>query len=201
MDELRLAVEGLAESAKARALWVRPRLLTWHGDVPITPDAPIWDKVERCVRQGKGVKTKQLGGTGGGPYELMPKEGGVLIGINIRHWGGHVRQLRPIFLTRQGRVEGPVWGHSDGDSLRICAEPGYAVAGADLRADDLVRGIHPTFHELMPNGLKPRHPYAWGWSASERRPVELFNEGRPIIGLFGRVGDGLDAIGLIFGPK
>ena len=112
-----------------------------------------------------------------------------------------IKSMQPVFVTRRGRLEGPISGVPSNSPHTIVAVPGHAVGTMYVRGTERVNGLELCFHRITPNGLPPQYEYRWGHGDPNVRPLELNKEGRPIIGVFGRRGADLDAIGFVYGPK
>ncbi len=207
VEALELIAEGFGASQKAARLWGQPRLVTCYGTLPLSPDFPIWEELERFLKEDKPLRSDAIGGKGARPFEHIPKEGGLLAGVELTtgQSGGKVviKSLRPIFFTRRGYVEGPVFGKGGGYRKALVARPGYVVAGMDVySAGQRVNAVTLRFHRLRPDGLDLEGSYSDGWGSNEvRKRTGLYEEGRPVIGIHGRCGDDIDALGVIFGPE
>ena len=111
-----------------------------------------------------------------------------------------MRGIQALFDGPEGRAEGPVRGAADGDGREIRGEEGYAVGGLFVKHGHRVDGLAVLFLRIRPDGgLDPKDGYVGPWIAG----VDGSNEkrvggtGARIVGLTGRRGADLDAIGLV----
>ncbi|GAB6167454.1 hypothetical protein JCM19992_34540 [Thermostilla marina] len=134
--------------------------------------------------------TKLVGGTGGMLYLSQP-------------------QNRPVvgFIFTEGSWAGkaalailePIYDHVPANERTVVAREGYVVAGLEVHADDLVRGVRVTFAKLTPEGkldLADSYTSDWIGEPSES-PETLGNTGLPVVGVIARRGAVMDALGLV----
>jgi len=149
------------------------------------------------------AKTPLAGGTGGGPFEDWPKEPGYLVGLRYTtgQLGPHtiIKSLQPIFRTSAGEQTGRVHGDAAGPAQTVVASPGYGVGALTLRTGDRVDGFKITFMRVEEARLDPADAYESPWTGGKRGEMRLGGSGHLIIGIHGRCGADLDAIGLIEG--
>jgi len=145
-----------------------------------TPDAAV------------GGDTELIGGTGGWVFR---KEGpGPLLGIRYRlgSWANEqcLAPIEPLF-DRQSPLVG---------QMAVTARDGYAVGAMNVDAKRFVNALQIVFMRLKPDGkLDPSDQYTSPWIGFPTGgPTKtLGGSGAAVIGLFGRNGAVLEAIGLI----
>lgn len=149
-------------------------------------------------------RTKVIGGGGGGPFEDRLSRRATLTGLRVFVGGwGHrtiVRGVQALFDGPEGRAKGPVRGTADGKGREIRAEAGYAVGGLFVKYGHRVDGLAVLFLRIRPDGgLDPKDGYVSPWIAGVDGALETRTggTGARIVGLTGRRGADLDAIGLV----
>jgi serine/threonine-protein kinase len=153
------------------------------------------------------ARTGIVGGIGGIPFEESPPEGAgdarlarVLVGLRYSLGDGSiVKSLQPIYLSRNIRSEGMTRGLPSGPTLEVMARPGYAVAGVIARGGNRVHAIKVIFRRagIGLRAAQPTYASEWLGGASGGEEVKLGDDGRWVIGIHGRMGNDLDALGLI----
>jgi hypothetical protein len=92
-------------------------------------------------------RTEMTGGTGGGPFENVPKDPTLLRGFTV--WTGQwnnrmvIQSVQPLFWSATGTSDGAAWGEWREQSRRIVAKDGYAVGGI----------VAKTINVLAPNAF------------------------------------------------
>jgi hypothetical protein len=178
-----------------------PSLQSGVGTTPVDLAVPAADRAvhaaltqspeEEAVRH---TKTELLGGTGGFPFESDYSAGEAVIGFHysIGTWAGEVAitHLEPLF-DRQ----------APGTSEQIViARPGYVVGGLQVDAGDLVSAVRVVFVRENENGeldLEDFYMSEWLGARSRSNPKTLGNGKDRVLGLYGRSGAVLDAVGLV----
>ncbi|MBI4585549.1 MAG: hypothetical protein HY717_16160 [Planctomycetes bacterium] len=154
----------------------------------------------------KEIQTETIGGNGGGAFSDRGEKPGLLIGLRISpgQWGGNevLRAIQPIFFTAAGKVHGSVHGRAERAFKEFLAKPGYAVGALSVKGGRLVDGLKIIFQRLNGDKLDHGDSYESGWVGGRggSPELELGSAGKTAIGLHGRCGLALDAIGLIFAP-
>lgn len=150
-----------------------------------TPSKPSVDAVS-------SGDTEQVGGTGGWAFR---KEGrGPLLGFRYRvtQWDNEpcLAPIEPIFDPNA-----PLGGQSV-----VMARNGYAVGALNVDANRFVHAVQIVFMRLKADGrLDSSDSYTSPWLGSPTgKPVKTIGgNGTPVVGIVGRQGAVLDAIGLI----
>ena len=165
-------------------------------------------------------RTALVGGTGGGEFVKVGSGSDPMIGIRYRlgDWGGAgcLRQVDPVY-DREGAKDA---AKPDGDAEQIrvhgrprqvtpkvlLAKDGYAVAGLKVWADRTnAVAMQVTFCRLKDGKLLTTDKYTSetvGFAADARGAGKaLGGDGRTIVGLCGRQGMNLDALGLVRAAK
>jgi WD40 repeat protein len=135
-------------------------------------------------------KIAAFGNTGGAPFENVPPDRSLLVGVNVTTWGDPViSSLQPIFLTRQGQTAGPRIGPPVGPSFHALAKPGYAVGDIVVKTGRALDGFKIIFMRIDGARLDPNDRYESPWLGGRAGSGEtsLRGDGRPVIGLHGTV--------------
>ncbi|QDT43654.1 hypothetical protein Pan241w_37560 [Gimesia alba] len=155
---------------------------------PNTPAAPPQPA------SNKGNDSKLIGNPQGGfPFRTVNGEGKTLLGFQyaMGSWAGEpaVRSLTPIY----DRVPGS-------DSV-IVAKEGYAVGGLKVDAPKYVSAVQIIFQRIKPDDqLDPDDSYNSEWigKPSQKEVPTVTGNGKKAIGIQGRRGAIIDALGLVF---
>ena len=150
---------------------------------------------------GPTTRTVTAGGRGGGGNSDRGDGKGVLVGLDYRlfQWAGHpcIKALRPVFRTPDGPTRG-AWHGGSGSYRSILARPGYAVGGMTAVSGSRVDGFQLTFMRVRGDRLDPRDSYQSPWLGGKGGgAIDLAGSGNPVVGIHGRHGLDLDAVGLI----
>jgi len=143
-------------------------------------------------------QTTDIGGTAGrsaveaATFRTIPADGGLLIGFDLTY--GHfintpvVQAVRPIFLTRKGKVAGPAAGVGGVGGVHVEAKPGYAIGRIYTKAGQFLNSITITYMKITPTGLDPNDSYegACYGSAGGTGRAMIGGDGTLIVGLTGR---------------
>ncbi len=78
-------------------------------------------------------------------------------------------------------------------------KPGYAVGGLNVKGGLRVDGLEFVFMRIKEDGLDKSDSYTSPWLGGQGggEPATFGGEGSPVVGLAGRGGSDLDAIGLV----
>ena len=150
------------------------------------------------------VPASFLGGDRGRFLEVAP-EGGVLVGARVsyasRPGGPKISSIQPIFRVGGKLVDGERHGSLLGKETKVVARDGYAVGALKTRTGIMVDGFELVFMKIDGERLDPSRSYSSAWLGNERTgvPRDVSSNGRIPVGLQGREGDGVHALGLIIG--
>ena len=170
----------------------------------LPPAERMWRMLAEAAEKKSFKETGRLGGKGGAEYRDFPRQGGLLVGLEVIFlrrdgfrfaWG-----VKPIFRTAKGEQEGVYHGGNSGGKERVMAKAGYAVGGVTCWCDShIVRRIRVRFMKIIPDGLDTADFYESEWIGEFEagEPQESMTSGGFIIGVAGRAGAGLDALGLL----
>ncbi|HEV3262058.1 MAG TPA: hypothetical protein VG013_34725 [Gemmataceae bacterium] len=165
----------------------------------------LLERVGEAVRARRTTRS-QLMGTGKDSYEEVPKGGALLIGFDVTYGkfgnSSTVTTVRPIFLTRVGRVMGTTHGVPGEGVIRVEAKPGYAVGGVTIKAGLGVDGMSVTFMEIREGGLNPKRAYESEWlgGMGGGPKTTVAGDGAPVVGIFGATAEGtstFNGLGLV----
>ncbi len=162
---------------------------------PRAPRSRAMEPIAPAVspRPAVGRLSELVGGSGGVPF-LVASRGDPLTGIrcSLGIWNGKgvLDSVEPIF--------GP--GGQQTSLPTAVAREGYAVGGLNIDADEYVVAVQAVFFRLRPNGrLDPGDRYTSQWlgTPSGRPPRTVGLKGDKVLGIHGRRGAIIDAIGLV----
>jgi len=132
-----------------------------------------------------------IGGPRGLSFRLVSPTGGPLLGIRctVRTW------LREECI---GTVE-PLFGPAPAGPTTALAKPGYAVGAVEVDAASVVNAIRVVFMRIEEGGLRPGDCYRSEWLGRPTgRPTRLLDgKGARVVGLCGRRGMAVNALGLV----
>ena len=161
------------------------------GFPPGRPARPPQPPVSASV--GVGEDTEWLGSTSGGnPQRLVEKER-PLLGFNFSmgDWAGGpcLSRLVPVFAN-----EPPPGGQK-----QILAKSGYAVAGLEVNADKVVRGVRAVLMKLKPDGtLDAADTLTSDWAGVPGTAAKkLGGDGRRMLGVHLRQGLVVDGLSVV----
>ncbi|NQT87610.1 protein kinase, partial [bacterium] len=153
--------------------------------------------------KGRTVElTRRVGGPGGGWFDDQAEEGGLLVGLHCtaaRPFGHHIlTAVQPIFRDQKGAIlRGGVYGRG-GKGTEFIAKPGYAVGALEVRAGGRVDGLCAIFMRVKDGALDPNDTYKSPWvGGGGGGGTQLGGTGRLIVGIQGRRGNEVDALGLV----
>ena len=163
--------------------------------LPGTPTAKPAAKPGAAPKTPKtlGRDTELIGGTGGSPFRYVDPAGRAVIGFRygLGHWAGKaaVSSLKPLYDRA-----------ASGEKNTFFASKGYAVAGMEVVAMGQISVVRAVFMRLTPQGdLDPADSYKSDWiGESTTDPPRLIGgTGERVIGVYGRGGAIIDAMGLV----
>lgn len=165
---------------------------------------PLFGRID-VARESEATKqSRAAGGGGGGAFTNTPDKPSVLVGFDYTtatFYGGHltIKSLRPIFHTSEGDVVGKWHGVPHRTPKRIRAKPGYVVAGVIAKSGHRLDGMRVIFMKVEYDRLNPDETYRSNWIGGRGGGpiVQLAGDGDAIIGLYGRQGHDLDALGFV----
>src|SRR5438105_3557041 len=217
---------SLARCCRSFGVLVLAGLGLSTSHLPVLADdkgSDIFAAARAAVAAGRIAKTDALGFTlEKKAFSETLSEGGVLVGFDVG-LGKFVRDecvyaLRPIYRTVQGEVNTQDFGvfHSSTGfgpikkfarnqvtrTVRLMAQPDYAVGGITLRTSVNIRGMSLTFMRINRQSLDPKQSYASEWAGDNKggREASVGGNGAPIVGVFGNQNDDQQvvALGLIY---
>ncbi|QGQ26152.1 hypothetical protein F1728_27255 [Gimesia benthica] len=144
----------------------------------------------------KGTASKLIGNAeGGGPFQSVIPEGKTLLGFecSLGSWAGEpaIRSLTPLSERKPARKR----------NITVMAKEGYAVGGMKIDAPKYVSAVQVVFYRLTDDGqLDPNDSYTSDWlgTPSGKEVPVIEGAGKQVIGIHGRRGAVLDALGLVF---
>jgi len=139
-----------------------------------------------------------VGGKGGGVFKAISPSRQPIVGFRyaVGAWGGKqaLAQLDPVFER----------GLSRGSGTLVMARDGYAVSGLQIDATDLVNAVQIVFARQQADGsLDPADSYTSDWLGAPTGAAgqKLASGTRPLIGIHGRRGAVIDALGLVLDER
>ncbi|MFO8014023.1 MAG: hypothetical protein R6X20_12050 [Phycisphaerae bacterium] len=139
---------------------------------------------------------------GGDEFEDRPDGPGLLVGFRYTTgmYGPNkiVKAVQPIFRTPAGEVNGKWRGGPSGTRERIVAREGYAVGALEGQAGARVDSLRFTFMRVRGGRLDAGDTYRSEWFGGKHAKAKrIGGSGRLVVGIHGRCGYDLDAVGLI----
>ena len=141
-----------------------------------------------------------MGGQGGTGFEDRPPSLPFVVGFRYTTTT-HVKCLQPIYLIEDQKVATEMLGNPEGQApIEILAKPGYAVGGILAKASGRVDQMKIIFMRIAGRGLVAGDSYESPWigGTGGGAEVKLAGDGSPVVGVYGRRGNDLDALGLIY---
>jgi hypothetical protein len=167
----------------------------------------VWVGVGVLVHTATGAaeeKSKLFGNPRGGyPFEDRASDAQVLTGfrVTLGHLGPAriIKSVEPIYSNGEKTTASHTYGKPSPQALEVRAKPGYGVGGMKVRSGKRIDGIRLVFFRWNGNKLQTDDRYESRWLGGHGGPDsgETISRGKPFVGLHGRAGDDLDAIGLI----
>jgi len=149
-----------------------------------------------------GVPPSFFGGDRDGFVDLAP-EGGVLVGVRVTYvdkFGGpKIGSVRPVYRVGEALVDGRLHGTLRGEEVAAVAAPGYAVGALRTHAGLMVDGFQLVFRKVDGDRLDPADSCDSAWLGDRKGggPRDADVGCRTPVGLQGRAGDDVAALGLI----
>ena len=136
--------------------------------------------------------TPAVGGAGGFPFKRVDVLGRPVLGVRyiLADWAGQKRVslLAPIFAAAPGETPGTV-----------SARDGYALGAIHVFASEFVDGVTLEFMKLKEDGsLDPSDSYkSETIGTASDSPETVSGNGSRVVGIHGRGGAVMDAVGLV----
>ncbi len=114
-----------------------------------------------------------------------------------------VTAIAPLYGGKSPRSTGP-YGFAESKPIRIEAEPGYAVAGIEGRAQDRILGFRLVFMRLRDGKFDPADRYESRWVGGHGGGsdfVRIAGQGEPLVALGCRFDNSLFAVTLLTDSK
>jgi len=165
----------------------------------------VREELTKLSGQRKPERIGIAGHARGDEFEHVAPNG-VLVGFDVSastYKGDTViGAIQPVYATESGYVRGPVFGKQKGRMVPVVAKRGYAVVHMLVGLHDRVPGFHLYFGKLNGKQFDFSDTYTSDWVGSEKRNAfSIIGGSRPVIGVFGRADDDLEAIGLLLTPR
>jgi hypothetical protein len=164
---------------------------------------PVADVLERLGRSGEARRVGPAGGPGGTHFAEAPDPPAFLTGFRCTAFPPqaprYIQSLQPLYGPEAARAEGAIRGDRGHEPTAIAARPGYAVGGLVVRASNRVNGFRVVFLRIDGNRLDPKDRYESAWFGGQEGTETALTAagGEAIVGLFGRAGADVDAVGLV----
>ena len=163
---------------------------------------PRSDLKERIAIAKATRTTELLGGEGGSPFKVQPMGGGLLVGLRFCQSpsSSRLRYIQPLFRHQNTLVAGAGFG-TRSDVKEVLAPSGYAIGALAVGASrKRVHGLRVVFMQVDGGRLDPRrrHESSWlGTDAGAKETRYLGGGGKFVVGIVGRSGLHIDALGLV----
>jgi hypothetical protein len=164
---------------------------------------PVTDVLERLGRAGEARHVGPAGGPGGTHFAEAPDPPAFLTGFRCTAFPPeaprYIQSIQPLYGPEAARVEGALQGDRGHEPTVIAARPGYAVGGLVVRASDRVNGFRIVFQKIDGNRLDPKDRYESDWFGGKEGAETALTapDGEAVVGLFGRAGADVDAVGMV----
>ena len=184
---------------------IRDRALYWYREA--RDDAGPVERVEidaRIAAWGATEPSNVVGGDGGGRFDDATRGPGLLIGVRYSIAGSGptavIGSIKPMFRTPHGEVLGPIHRGRSRGAVDLIARPGYAVGGVRAAGTNRLETLRLIFMKVNGPGLDPADSYLSEPIGGSARAVEetIHWGGVPAIGIHGREGADIDALGLLY---
>lgn len=161
---------------------------------------PVPPKIPKCPRM--------VGSFGDPEFREEAPSGELLIGFYLAPGGGAngngISSLQPIYLG-QGKdgkdkeLYGSARGTPKKTNVKLLAKPGYAVGAVTIKNAIWLDGLSITFMKIDGDRLDPTDSYESPWNGnSGGETFTLTGNGLPVVGIIGRQGRNVTALGLLF---
>jgi hypothetical protein len=175
------------------------------GKMKATTRARDWtrEEIERYTKAPPAYKNPNAHPTIGEDVPPLPAAGG-----QFRYVDPDGRLLGLDYLVGDWEKQKAVWrlapvysaDQPQSHTTRSIARKGYAVAGAEVYVDKVVRGIRLLFRRVKPDGtLDAKDAYAGDWigAAPTGEATTLGNDGRRVLGIHFQQGAIIDRFSLV----
>lgn len=163
-------------------------LAYWYAELEAAQSA------DRGIRAESGL----VGGSGGGPFADAPP-GAVLIGLRVSttDFDGRsvIGSIRGIYRVAGAEILGALAGQERAGAVELKAPEGWRVAGLVAAGSDRFDGFQLVFAPSDPSDSRIELS-AWTGSRAEHEAL-LGGRGVRVVGIRGRAGADVDAIGLV----
>ncbi len=172
---------------------------------PTRPTRPRVDGAAGPVQAAEDdalFRTALAGGDGGAAFEDTLPGPGYLVGLRLRVGRAInsrvINSIQPIYRTPIGRRFGGRVGFGRGPAVDVAARDGYAVGGVVSGDAQSPGGLQIIFMRITPDGrLDADDSYRSQWYGPNAGDVQVLAGGRLVVGLTGRMGRSLEAVGLV----
>lgn len=173
------------------------------GDDPSGQPAPDSNSRRAIARSGtipqptdKSVNTPLAGGNGGRPMRIVSPTWADVVGFRYRlsQWNhvGIIQSFEPLYDRRANSAPDQMVG-----------KDGYVVGGLLVDSDQYAHAVRVIFMRLTDGKLDVGDMYVSDWigtPSSGQDPKRLAGDGQHVLGVCGRKGINMDAIGLVLRP-
>lgn len=136
-------------------------------------------------------------------FRDVANKGGILVGVRVSYvmkFGGRkISSVQPIYRSGEVLREGGVYGKVLSQVTTTIAKPGYAVGALKTHTGISVDGFGMVFMKINENQLDPSDTYNSPWMGDREggSPKDAESDGKLPVGLQGRAGKEVNALGLI----
>ncbi|WP_143206274.1 hypothetical protein [Singulisphaera sp. GP187] len=136
-------------------------------------------------------------------FHDVASKGGVLVGVRVSYvtkFGGRkISSVQPIYRSGEVLREGGVYGQVLSPLTTAIAKPGYGVGALKTHTGLTVDGFGMVFMKIDDNHLNPSDTYNSPWLGDRNggSPKDVESDGSIPVGLQGRAGKEVNALGLI----
>jgi serine/threonine protein kinase len=173
----------------------------------LRPDASLKLPIDSAGPPPGCVMSEPIGGAGGQPFTETVAAPGRLVGLRCTfvQWDQHevINSVQAIYQTPNGIGYGERHGPPAGRVEQVIAREGYRIGKIEVSGGLRVDGFRMTF---VPSDAKAPHTNAayesdWHGGTAQKPSVVIRADSADVAGVFGRVGQQLDALGLVLRPR
>lgn len=141
-------------------------------------------------------KTALVGGNGGGPFQFFSPAGQTVVGFRYQlgTWmnQGIVQSIEPVFPSDSPPATRPI----------IRAKPGYVVGGLIVDGTQYANAFRVIFVRERDGQIDSTDTYTSDWIGTPQgqKQTQLAGNGERVLGIHGRKGLNVDALGLLLAP-
>lgn len=153
------------------------------------------------------VRTRTLGGGGGGAFVDRAPDDACLVGMRYSTavWSGHriLASIQPLYSDGSGVTAGRIHGRPGSDVREILVPPGSVVIGVEVVSGAMLDGLRlvSAARRSGENDDEDLRFGEWAGGSGDGWGALLGATGGAVVGIHGRCGTMVDALGLVTGRE